>query len=235
MRAGVGCHHVFVTAQDALKTALRDVFAPAARLHGYKGSAPTWRKSNGAGDWVVVNVQSSSWNTSENVRCVINISAAPEPWLRWRRHQPGQRVPKAISETFGLYRQRLHPTGTPDGSDGWWEVTDDASARDTVTDMVTQLNQEGWAVLDTLLSREGMLDHIRRGDLGHIKGDHYDVFFARAEALLLMDDGPSDALENCLALALSNVTPTQRAHAEQFDTWVRAQAREQTAANEGPR
>ncbi|MFD5864110.1 DUF4304 domain-containing protein [Agromyces sp. NPDC127015] len=216
-----------MTAQDALKTALRDVLGPQARQHGYKGSAPTWRKSTLIGDWVVVNVQSSSWSNSTSLRCVVNISAAPEPWLRWQRHELGQKFPKAISESFGIYRQRLHPTGTPDGTDGWWEITDETSARDAVTDMVARLNDGGWALLDALLTREGMLSQIRDGDLGDMKREHSGVvYFARAEALLRMDDRPDDALDSCLTLALENVMPTQRENAERFDAWVRTQAQE---------
>lgn len=57
-----------------------------------------------------------------------------------------------------------------------------------------------------------------------MKRSNFGVFFARAEALMLMDAGPSDALEAKLSLALDNVLPRQREHAERFDTWVRDQA-----------
>ncbi len=57
-----------------------------------------------------------------------------------------------------------------------------------------------------------------------MRRSNFEVFFARAEALLLMDAGPSDALDSRLDFALSNVMPTQRDHAERFDAWVRAQA-----------
>lgn len=214
-----------MTAQAALKMALRDVLGPDARLHGYKGSAPTWRKSNSYGDWVVVNVQSSSWNTSEEVRCVVNISAAPEPWLRWQGYGLGWSVPKSVTESLGLYRDRLHPTGTPVGADGWWEITGQRSAMAAVTDMVKQLEESGWGILDQLLRRDGMLDQIRRGDLGDFRREHHAVYFARAEALLLMDLGPSAALDACLTSALEGGMPEQRERAEQFDNWVRDQAR----------
>jgi hypothetical protein len=69
-----------------------------------------------------------------------------------------------------------------------------------------------------------MLARVRDGDLGYMKRGNSGVFFARAEALLLMDDGPSDALESQLRYALDNVMPGQREHAERFDSWVRAQA-----------
>ncbi|WP_307837137.1 DUF4304 domain-containing protein [Agromyces cerinus] len=201
------------------------MLGPVARRHGYTGSAPTWRKSNPAGDWVVVNVQSSSGSTSESLRCVVNIAAAPEPWLRWRRHQFGRGTPKTITDSMGMYRDRLHPTGAPEGVDSWWVVTDQASATDAVTDMVERMNDAGWALLDTLLSREGIMESLRRGDMGYVKRNHHEAYFARAEALLRMDDGRSGARESSLSSALENVMPTQREDPE-FDEWVRAQTRE---------
>lgn len=50
------------------------------------------------------------------------------------------------------------------------------------------------------------------------------VHFARAEALLPMVDGPSDALESRPSYALDNVVPRQLEHAERFDVWVREEA-----------
>nr|WP_301114678.1 DUF4304 domain-containing protein [Microbacterium sp.] len=209
-------------------------FGPSARTHGFKGSAPTWRKSNANGDWAIVNVQSSSWSTSERLRCVINISAAPEPWLRWERRRLGSRVPKLPSESAGLFRDRVHPAGTPPGVDGWWEVGAAPSAGLAVTDMIVQMDRAGWEVLDRLLTREGMLEAVRTGDLGLMKREHHAVFFSRAEALLLMDSGPSDELEHCLTTALNGVIPSQETNAQEFDRWVRCQAaRERESSDTG--
>lgn len=213
-----------MTAQAALKVALREVLGPNARRHGYKGSAPTWLQSNAVGDWAVVNVQSSSWSSSEALRCVINIAVAPERWLRWQRFRLGPAMPKSIAESLGLYRDRLHPTGTPVDLDGWWEITDHVSATDAVTDMVRRLEESGWALLDSLLAGDRMLDRVRRGDLGFAKGEHFREHFAAAEALLLMDQGPSEALDACLTGFGDDMRPAQRKNAEKFDVWVRAQA-----------
>ena len=213
-----------MTAQAALKNALRDLLGPAVRKRGYKGSAPTWRKSSISGDWAVVNIQSSSWSTSERLRCVVNLAFAPEPWLRWTREHLGAGMPKSMTESFGLYRERLHPEGTPEGIDGWWKVSDEASALVAVADMNIQWERSGWPILDGMFSREAMLTRLRDGDLGMMKRSHSDVYFARAEALLLMDAGPSQALDSQLTYALDNATPRHRDDAERFDAWVRAQA-----------
>ncbi|MEQ7129316.1 DUF4304 domain-containing protein [Actinopolymorpha sp. B11F2] len=213
-----------MTAQDALKAALRDRLGPVARSHGYRGSAPTWRKSSTAGDWAVVNAESSSFSSAKQVRCVVNLAFAPEPWLRWQAENLGAGMPKSVPESLGLYRERLHPEGTPEGTDGWWDVFDDESARVAVADMSVQLDRAGWPVLEGMFSPDAMMARLRDGDLGMMKRAHQGIFFARAEALLLMDAGPSDALESQLDYALSNVIPAQRENAERFDAWVRAEA-----------
>lgn len=217
-------HPARVTAQDALRAALSDLLGPAARGSGFKCSPANWRKSSTMGDWAVVNVQSSSFSSAEHLRCVVNLAFAPEPWLRWEAENLGAGMPKAVSESLGLYRERLHPEGTPAGTDGWWDVSDEESAHLAVADMNTQLDRAGWPVLERMFSRDAMKARLRDGDLGMKKRSNFGVFFARAEALMLMDAGPSEALESQLDYALSNVMPTQREHAERFDAWVRAEA-----------
>ena len=217
-------HPARVTAQDALKVALREHLGPAARQHGYKGSPPNWRKSSTAGDWAVVNVPSSSFSSAGHLRCVVNLAFAPEPWLRWQAARLGASLPKSVTESLGLYRERLHPEGTPAGMDGWWDVFDEASARTAAADIRAQLDKAGWPVLESMFSREAMLARLKEGELGMMRRSNAGVFFARAEALLLMDAGLSDALESRLAYALTDVAPRQREDAERFDAWVRAEA-----------
>lgn len=213
-----------MTVQEALKIALRDVLGPCSRSHGFKGTAPTWRKSTPSGDWAVMNVQSSSFSSAEHLKCVINLAVAPEPWLRWSRVELGPRMPKSVTESLGHYRERLHPEGTAPDQDVWWEITDAASATSAVADMAVQLDAAGWPVLDRLLRPESMLEQVRTGSLGNCKRSSFGVFFARSEALLLMDGGPSPELYERLQFALENCMPQQRENALEFDAWVREQA-----------
>lgn len=90
--------------------------------------------------------------------------------------------------------------------------------------MNKQLERAGWPVLDGMFSREEMLTRLQAGDLGMMRRANFGAFFARAEALLLMDGGMSGALESQLTYALDNAMPTQRKHVELFDAWVRADA-----------
>ena len=212
-----------MTAQAALRASLRDVVAPAARAEGFNGSAPTWRMTNALGDWAVVNVQSSAYSTSESLRCVINLAVAPAPWLAWHQQSLGS-LPKAINESLGLYRDRMHPTGTPPGTDGWWEVSGDRDASRAATDMTEQLAIHGWPTLKRLMDREALLDQIRSGDLGIMKSTNFGVFFALAEALLLAENGSSPRLEELLSYATANGIPAQHDNAVRFAEWVRTRA-----------
>ena len=212
------------SAQASLKDALRSVLGPAARVRGYKGTAPTWRKMNTNGDCAVVNVQTESFGTAQRLSCVLNLAVVPEPWLRWLRGQLGSRMPRSVTEYLGLYRDRLHSGGAV-GDRGWWEVDGPESAAAAVTAMVEQLELIAWPALDRMLMPDGMLDQVRRGDLGYMKRASYKVFFARAEALLIMDLGPSGRLDDRLRFALKHSIPSQKDDAARFDAWVRDQAR----------
>jgi len=213
-----------MTVQEALRAALREHVGPAARDHGFRGTAPTWRRCSPSGDWAVVNVQSSPWSTSESVRCVINLALAPAPWLDWMKESLGAGYPKSVGESLGLYRTRLHPTGAPAGADVWWEIDSAAQADAAATDMRHQLDRKGWPCLMRLLEEGAMLEQVRSGDLGLMKRASLGVFFSRAEALLVADDGPGPELDRLLAEAYANTMDTQRDHARRFETWVRQRA-----------
>ena len=212
-----------MSAQAALHPALRDIVGPAVRRAGFKGSRRRWRRCSPAGDWAVVNVQSSSSSTAGQVRCVINLAVVPAGWLEWLHASLGS-LPKSVTESLGLYRDRLHPSGSPAGRDIWWQVHDDADAQDAAHDIVVQLEAHGLPTLLNLLHRENMLAAIRARDLGHSKGPDLEVFFKSAEAVLIADRGLTPELEELLDYVITNSIPGQKQNAEMFAGWVRAQA-----------
>lgn len=184
-----------MTAQAALKAALGEVVVPLLRSRGYKGSSPTWTRANALGDVAVVNVQSSSFSTSEELRCVINLAVAPEPWLAFEASQMDKPVPKAVKEYHGLFRDRLEPSARdPRGSESWWRVGDARTAKAAAEDMAERLEADGLGRLDDLLDRPTFLDAVRGGDLGMMKAESLPVFFDWARAALLADEGSSDEL-----------------------------------------
>jgi len=214
--------------REDFRAAVRDILGPAARSHGFKGASRTWRRTTPLGDWAIVNLQSSTSSTASAIRCVLNTSVAPEPWLRWTREQMGTSMPKAIPESMGLYRQRLHPSGTPDGPDRWWQIDSPRRVDRAVDDMRAQLEEHGWPVLTGLLERDAMVDRVRRGQLGFWRKELVPRFFAVAEALLLMDAGPSAALDEQLAIARATSTAAQAESTDRFEEWVRLQAESAT-------
>jgi hypothetical protein len=222
------CEDASVGVRDDLRAEVREVLGPAARSHGFKGTSPTWRRSTPSGDWAIVNLQSARSSSASSVRCVLNTSVAPEPWLRWTRVQMGAAMPKAIPESMGLYKQRLLPSNTPDGNEGWWQVDSLRRVPQVVDDMQAQLERQGWPVLCRLLERDEMLDRVRQGDLGFWRKENVPGYFATAEALLLMDAGPSRALDEQLALVRATSTAAQVESADRFVRWVRQQAESAT-------
>jgi hypothetical protein len=212
-----------VTAQDSLRLALKDVLGPNARVHGFKGSAPTWRKSNSHGDWVVVQVQSSSYSSAERLRCVVNLSAIPEPWLRWQRELLAGGMPKAISESLGLYRDRLHPSAGAKLGEAWWEIDDSIGADSAVSEIVMQLEMVGWPLLDDWLTRDGLKRRVDEGDFGFSKAN-LPLRVAMAQALLLMDGGPSPELRAILEECRRHAGEQYMRMVQKFEAWVNAQA-----------
>ena len=211
-----------MTAQEALKVALKEQLAPALRSQGYKGSAPTWRLTNNLGDVAVVNVQSSSFSSSSELRCIINLAVAPKPWLDWSQAKSGKSI-KSVKESDGLWRDRLHPTDVRvmRGGEPWWGISDAPSARLAAADMVEQLQVSGLPTLQRLLNRQAFLQTLRDGDLGFAKSSSLPTFFDWAMAVLLADEPPSDELVERLASLGSSTEPRHAEQGQRLENWVR--------------
>jgi hypothetical protein len=140
----------------------------------------------------------------------------------------GTAMPKAIPESMGLYQRRLSPSNTPDGDEGWWRVDSPRRVPQVVDDMRAQLERRGWPVLTRLIERDAMVARVRRGELGFWRKTNVPAYFATAEALLLMDAGPSPALDEQLALVRATSTAAQAESTAHFIHWVRQQAESAT-------
>ena len=221
-----------LNAQNALKVALNEFVGPAVRDAGFNGSGKTWRRVNGHGDWAIVNVQSSAWSTSEELRCVINISLVPQPWIAWTSHLLDQEVPKTPGEASGLYRDRIHPTGSPANTDTWWTARNEADAGAVARDMVLRLTTDALPLLANLLERPKLLESLRNKDLGMVRGAGWDLHFMRAEAVLRAEEGMSPTLEELLDDIDRHSGEKLRTNAERLISWVRSRA---AAADHGDR
>ena len=187
-----------MTVKDALRAAMRERLGPSARAAGFEGSAPTWRRSNEGGDCAIANVQMSQWGSRDHGQCYINLALAPAPWLDFQsRAKP---LPKTLSETYGLFRDRL---GTV------WDIPSPDAAEPVVLDMLAALERDGWPLLNRLLDRTWFLEYLRTDGLGEIKQAYgFDKYFAKSEAILLSDDGPSPALDELLDRMTTDLDPT---------------------------
>lgn len=211
------------TAQDSVKAALRHVVGPYLRAEGFRGSGKTWRLHAPNGDVAVVNVQSSSWSSREELRCVINLAVVPLPWWEWSKAWARGAVPVQPVESWGLFRTRLHPSATGPVGDNWWLVCDAADAQAVASDMVQQLRANGVPTLRRLLERDAMLVAVRAGELGEIRGEQYRRYFYRALAVLLTGAGPSEELEALLGRMEAEATSDElfRPSTPAFVAWVR--------------
>lgn len=69
-----------------------------------------------------------------------------------------------------------------------------------------------------------MLEQVRTGDLGDMKRASLEVFFARAQALLVSDDGPGPELDRLLAGAFESPRGHPAGPREALEVWVRHRA-----------
>jgi hypothetical protein len=184
-----------MTAQEELKTVLREVVSPAAREHGYIGSGTSWRRSNALGDCSVVRVQSSDTSSSGIVRCTINIGLVPKPWLDWEQTRYVKPLnPKTVSESMGVWHDRLTTSLVYEDQYrsyfDWWHVWDRRSAMVAAEDMVEQLRVVGFPTLDRLLDREQLKLELRQVDSGEFAQSVADLHLA----VVLADEGAGDDL-----------------------------------------
>lgn len=90
--------------------------------------------------------------------------------------------------------------------------------------MVVQLEADGLPTLLNLLHRENMLAAVRAQDLGFFKGSELEVFFKRAEAVLIADRKADARTGRIPGLHPHQVYPEAETHAKMFTVWVRMQA-----------
>jgi len=214
-----------------LKKELRDRLGPFLRDRGYRGSGSNWRKWSARGDCALVNVQSSSWNTSDDQRCIINLSIIVPGDLDWYDFRSSSRKAnrKTPTEVWGIWRERLHRGGA--GPEEWWRVTNAQDARTEVADMIEQLSALGLPALEELLDRRNLI----RAVAGEpVRGFRTASVTWWALPLLLSDDGASEALAAALdeldEKRLSRETSQEFAQtAQEFARWAKDRAKRVSA------
>ncbi len=158
------------------------------------------------------------------MQCYINLAVAPAPWIDWSYARSSGAMPKSIGQHLGLFRRRMHPQSGVTLQNGYWEFSKPRHATRIVKDMAERLRADGWPLLDRLLDRDALLAELRAEALAQNDAPWFIGRHAMAEAILICDDGPSDALDDALARHRSMSTPRTMAHTERLEAWVRARA-----------
>lgn len=186
--------------QEVFGAALVTELGPAAKAQGFRRARRVWRRSNERGDWAAFDVQSSQWDTAGSIECVINVGAAPLPWLDFRAEAHGV-VTANFGPADGLFRSRLG--SRPDaGDDSWWSATTEEEARSVAREVADRVTDEGFPLIDELLDRARLIERIQNGQMGFV-GDP-NPYWA---AIVLADDGPSRELDEALQRASAGFDP----------------------------
>lgn len=188
-----------VDAKASLKRAIADTVVPLLRANAFKGTSPTWVRTNDRGDAAVVNVQQSPWNTREEVSFYVNLAVVPEPWRAWMAAKESKPVGRTVKEYDGLWRARLDPTPVVGGPPGSWRVTDASTAAAAARDVSRRLLDAGLPALERSMDRTTMLDALRDGTLNGIYRAGWESYRGKALVVLLADSGPSPELDSAIA------------------------------------
>jgi hypothetical protein len=212
-----------VTASDSLNSVLRTSVGPTLRDDGFKGSGGQWTLAAPNGDLAIVNVQRSQHNSQDEVRCIVNLAVVPAPWWAWERsRKPLTKTPK---EHDGLWRDRLDARGgSKHGKEEWWLVRDEATAEKAARDMIVQLTTAGVPKLRRLLDRQAMLDALRCGDVGFLRGEAARTLSDVGRAVILADEGGSGELDDLIDRFTKDTDSRLACYHRELVPWLRRRA-----------
>ena len=171
----------------------------AVSARGFSGAGEDWHGQGPAGDHGMISLQRNRLS-ADRLAFRVHLAVTPGPWWDYL----GASSPPRTAQ--GLWRQVLVPTvdGVEHRDEQWWLVSDHESARRCRLDVVAGLHSHGFAQVERLLQRPGLLDTVRRGDLGRRRPFPHTLL---TELLLLSaDDGDVDAFTH-QAAALREVAP----------------------------
>ncbi|WP_433205861.1 DUF4304 domain-containing protein [Dactylosporangium sp. CS-047395] len=185
---------------------LRARITPVLRTAGFTGTAPTWRLRSALGDYAVLNLARSRWNTADEVRFDVNLALVPQAWWALSTRFSPDRAPGPHD---GLFDKRCHPERRYPGRrhpvlgrDGW-VVRDAASAEVCAEVLCDELTAVVIPELLALQDRSTLIATIRA------EADDWGVAVWHrlprkvAIALLLLDEGPSPDLAEAINILRS--------------------------------
>jgi hypothetical protein len=209
----------------------RDRVGPLLRAAGFTGTAPTWCLRSDAGDFGLVHLQRSRWNTADEVAFDVVVAVVPEPWWRFRTRHVLERPAKTPTVHDALLRLELLPARRYPGWDhpvlrrDGWVVRDHASADRCAAVLAAELTTAVVPELIRMRDREALIATLRD------KRSDWQVPSSNrtprkvAIACLVADDGPGPALAEAINIirSLPDGGGGIEAHTALLDWLTRAQ------------
>ncbi|WP_270365538.1 DUF4304 domain-containing protein [Microbacterium algeriense] len=128
------------TAQDQVRSLLRDDIAPILRAAGFRGTERSFAIPDP--DWFAqIGVQTSTASTSALAKLTINVQVIPKAaWNAGRaeRQYPARPSPNTHYGRVGEFWQ-VRAGELVDGSDRWWELDDRGTGRRQLAVELTDL------------------------------------------------------------------------------------------------
>ncbi|GAB3834609.1 hypothetical protein GCM10027610_030550 [Dactylosporangium cerinum] len=214
---------------------LRDSIGPVLRDAGFTGTAPTWCLRSGRGDFAVVNLARSRWNTADEVRFDVNLALVPQPWWQFSTRFLLDKAPKTPRFHDGLFDKQSHPERR---YAGWqhpvlgregWVVRDAASADVCVEVLREELTTVVIPELVALQHRGTLIATLRA------EAQDWGVAFWHglprkvAITLVMLDEGPGPELAEAINIVRSLPADRIKARDALLDLLIRTQT--QTSTN----
>lgn len=134
--------------QATYRAMLRDDIAPALRALGLKGSGSRYSLPDPE-SWALLGFQSSRFNTSEALTFTVNLCAVSRlVWESRRReqsHLPEKPSPGIFYGRFSWSCRLGHLM--PENRDVWWDLDEDADAKDVASEVVATISAYGLPAL----------------------------------------------------------------------------------------
>ncbi|MEW2145522.1 DUF4304 domain-containing protein [Micromonospora vinacea] len=134
--------------QASYRAMLRDDVAPALRALGLKESGSRYCLPD-MESWALLGFQSSRFNTSESLTFTVNLCAVSRLVWESRRREQSHLTEKPSPGTFYgrlVWSCRLRHL-LPENRDVWWDLDEDAVAKDVASEVVAAISAYGLPAL----------------------------------------------------------------------------------------
>jgi hypothetical protein len=215
---------------------LRESVGPVLRDAGFTGTAPTWCLLSSSGDFAVVNLAASRWNTADEVRFDVNLALVPQPWWQFSTRFLLDRAPRTPRFHDGLFDKQCRPERRYAGwqhpvlgRDGW-TIRDAASADVCAGVLRDELTAVVIPELVALQHRETLVAALRTEAQDWGVAVWHGLPRKVAIALLMLDEGPGPELTEAINIVRSLPADRITARDALLDLLVSAQTQTFTSS-----